>query len=241
MRIDKLLSNMGLGSRSEIKKHAKNGLIKINGQTHHNPAQIIDTEKDLVYFDDQLVEYKEFIYLMLNKPQGVVSATMDNFEDTVIDIMPEEFQSFKPFPVGRLDKDTEGLLILTNDGKLSHDLLSPKHHVDKKYFAIVQGPIGPKDILSFTKGLKLEDGYVTLPATLNVLKYDDLTNQSQCEVTIQEGKYHQVKRMFFAISSSVLYLKRIQMGSLKLDENLELGEFRILTDGEVELLKTKDV
>lgn len=173
---------------------------------------------------------------MMNKPQNVVSATEDNYDETVIDLLPHELQVFEPFPVGRLDKDTEGFLLITNDGKLAHNLLSPKKHVDKTYFAkIIGSPLTEKDVLKFKKGVTFKDhSYTCLPAELEILNTNDI---SECKITIKEGKFHQIKRMFEAIDREVIFLKRLTMGPLKLDETLELGDFRELNEDELTLMK----
>lgn len=236
MRIDKLLSNMGYGSRKEIKTDAKNGIITLNGVNIKDVSIQVDTDKDEIRYMDNLVKYREFIYIMMNKPQNVVSATEDNYDDTVIDLLPYELQVFDPFPVGRLDKDTEGLLLITNDGKLSHNLLSPKKHVDKLYYAKVEGsPLNEKDITKFKKGITFkDDSYTCLPAELEILNSSEI---SECNITIKEGKFHQIKRMFEAIDREVIYLKRLTMGPINLDNSLELGEFRELSEEEMQLLK----
>lgn len=237
IRIDKMLSNMGYGSRSEIKKFAKSGLIRLNDKIQKDVSQIIDSESDTIFFDDKIVQYQQYIYLLMNKPQGIVSATFDNVHRTVIDILPEEYQIYKPFPVGRLDIDTEGLLLITNDGKFSHDLLSPKKHIDKTYYVEVDGELLEKDIQTFIAGITLDDGYHTMPAILNILSSSK--ECASCTVVIQEGKFHQVKRMFAEIGRKVLFLKRIQIGSLELDKNLQKGEVRELLPEEIELLFKK--
>lgn len=236
MRIDKLLSNMGYGSRKEIKTDAKNGIITLNGVNIKDVSIQVDTDKDEIRYMDNLVKYREFIYIMMNKPQNVVSATEDNYDDTVIDLLPYELQVFDPFPVGRLDKDTEGLLLITNDGKLSHNLLSPKKHVDKLYYAKVEGsPLNEKDIAKFKKRITFkDDSYTCLPAELEILNSSEI---SECNITIKEGKFHQIKRMFEAIDREVIYLKRLTMGPINLDNSLELGEFRELSEEEMQLLK----
>lgn len=236
IRIDKMLSNMGLGSRKEIKADVKNGVVTINGIQVKDIALQVDLEKDEVKYMDEIVKYREFIYLMMNKPQNVVSATSDNHDETVIDLLPYELQVFDPFPVGRLDKDTEGFLLITNDGKLAHNLLSPKKHIDKTYFAKVEGlPLNEKDIVKFQKGITFKDNsYTCLPAHLEILTSSDI---SECHITIKEGKFHQIKRMFEALDREVIYLKRLTMGPLVLDETLELGEYRELNESEVEILK----
>lgn len=233
MRIDKMLANLGYGSRKEVKGLLKKGAVKINGEIVKDAKEHIDPNQDVVIINGQEVVYKEFIYLMMNKPGGVISATEDNRDETVIDLLEMEDQVYEPFPVGRLDKDTEGLLLITNDGQLSHRLLSPKKHVPKTYFAVIEGEVTDEDILAFSKGVTLDDGYETKPGELVILKSGLM---SDIELTITEGKFHQVKRMFQAVGKRVVYLKRISMGSLKLDETLELGEYRELTDEELEEL-----
>ncbi|WP_409302265.1 pseudouridine synthase [Peribacillus sp. SCS-155] len=237
MRIDKMLSNIGYGSRTEVKKLLKSGAVAVNEKVVKDPKEHVDTKADRVTVQGEDVEYREFIYLMMNKPPGVLSATEDHYQETVIDILEPEDAVFQPFPVGRLDKDTEGLLLLTNDGQLSHQLLSPKKHVPKTYFAAIEGEVTEDDIEAFKAGVTLDDGYVTKPGELAILK-QGLT--SDIELTITEGKFHQVKRMFEAVGKRVIYLKRISMGSLVLDEELGLGQYRELTDEELRLLKGKE-
>ncbi|MCT4663449.1 MAG: rRNA pseudouridine synthase [Tissierellales bacterium] len=234
MRLDKMLSNLGYGSRKEIRKMAKKGEIIVNGKGITKADMHIDTENDRVYVNGEKAVYREYIYIMLNKPQGVVSATSDYRDETVIDLIDESFWAFEPFPVGRLDKDTEGLLLLTNDGKLSHNLLSPKKHVDKTYYVEVCDELKEEDVIKFSKGVTIDGDYKCLPAELEILESGEI---SKAYVTIREGKFHQIKKMMLAIGNEVVYLKRMQMGSLKLDEHLELGEYRELSEEELELLK----
>lgn len=235
MRIDKLLANVGYGSRKEVKSLLKSGAVIVNEQVVKDAKAHVHPEVDHVTVHNERVVYREFIYLMMNKPQGLISATEDNFQETVIDILEPEDAAMEPFPVGRLDKDTEGLLLITNDGQLAHQLLSPKKHVPKTYFAVINSEVTESDIEEFSKGVTLDDGYHTKPGELKILK-SGLT--SDIELTIMEGKFHQVKRMFEAVGKRVVYLKRISMGTLKLDEALELGEYRELTDEELEALRT---
>ena len=212
-RIDKILSNLGYGSRSELKKFCKNGLVKVNGKVINNPGVQVDVENDEIIFDGEKVTYKEFIYLMLNKPDGYISATFDKRDPIVLDLIDKEDLVFEPFPVGRLDKDTEGLLVLTNDGQLAHRVLSPKKHVPKTYYAKIEGIVTEEDIKAFAEGVTLDDGYETMPAELIILKSDEI---SEIELTIHEGKFHQVKRMFESVDKKVIYLKRLSMGKLNL-------------------------
>lgn len=222
-RLDKMLGHVGYGTRKDIKSIVRAGRVSVNGQVASDSGMHVELESAVVVVDDKPVLYREHVYLMLNKPNGVVSATEDARDRTVIDLLDAQWQHFKLFPVGRLDKDTEGLLILTDDGKLAHRLLSPKHHVAKSYFACIDGRVTDSDVGAFQRGLTLSDGYKTLPAELSILVAADV---SQVEVTVYEGKFHQVKRMFEAVGKTVVYLKRIRMGSLELDTSLELGAYR---------------
>lgn len=233
MRLDKLLANMGYGSRKEVKQLLKEKAVTVDGVAVKDAAMKVDPETQDVSVYGERVVYTEFIYLMMNKPPGVISATEDRYDETVIDLLDPLAQHFKPFPVGRLDKDTEGLLLITNDGSLSHNLLSPKKHVPKTYYATIDGVVTDADIEAFRKGVELDDGYVTKPGELVILKSGDV---SEIELTIQEGKFHQVKRMFEAVGKKVTYLKRLSMGPLVLDETLELGDYRELTEEELAAL-----
>ncbi|MGE6412586.1 pseudouridine synthase [Planococcus kocurii] len=236
MRIDKFLSNMGFGSRKEVKILLKSTAVEVNGEIVRDPKIHVDEQTDQVAVEGEAVVYTEFIYLLMNKPQDVISATEDKYDQTVIDLLGEQEQHFEPFPVGRLDKDTEGFLLLTNDGKLAHELLSPKKHVDKTYYAVIEGQVTEEDTEAFKKGVALDDGYVTKPASLNIIESGA---ESKIELTITEGKFHQVKRMFESVGKRVVYLKRLSMGPLSLDPELGLGEYRHLTEEEVTSLKQR--
>lgn len=237
MRLDKFLVEMKKGSRSEVKKLIKSGRVTVDGQTVREPEQKFDPERAQISLDGQTVSYASFEYFMLNKPQGVVSATEDRRFQTVVDLI-DTARRKDLFPAGRLDIDTEGLLLITNDGQLAHQLLSPKKHVDKVYFARVEG-ILPSDVKEqFAKGLTLDGDVKTLPARLELLKEGPV---SEVRLTIHEGKFHQVKRMFEAVGCHVVYLKRLSMGSLVLDETLAPGEYRRLTDDELCALKGEEV
>jgi 16S rRNA pseudouridine516 synthase len=238
VRIDKLLANMGYGTRKEVKKLLKSGVVKIDDVIVKDAKTQVDPDTQVVTVWGEEVQYKRYIYLMMNKPQGVISATEDLTQETVVDLLEEEDRIFNPFPVGRLDKDTEGLLLLTNDGQLAHQLLSPKKHVPKTYFVVVDGEVTEEDVQLFRQGIVLDDGYQTKPAELVILKSG---LRSDVELTITEGKFHQVKRMFAAVGKRVVYLKRIQMGLLPLDETLAPGEYRELTDEEIALLKGEPI
>lgn len=233
LRLDKYLADMGMGTRSEIKTWIRKGRVKLNDEVCKKPETKVELMVDEVSLDERQIIYQGMIYLMLHKPMGVVSATTDNVNETVLDLIYEEPKK-DLFPVGRLDKDTEGFLLLTNDGDLAHRLLSPKKHVDKVYFAKVMGRVTEEDKMKFLEGVSLDDDFITLPAKLNILVCDEI---SEIELTIQEGKYHQVKRMFEAVGKEVIYLKRLSMGGLVLDPNLEPGEYRSLTEDEITYLK----
>ncbi len=266
-----MLGNLGFGSRSEVKQWVRQGSVTVNGVAAKDPGMQIRPEEDAVALDGEPVVYRETVYVMMNKPAGLVSATEDRRDRTVVDLLPDELRARAPFPVGRLDKDTEGLLLLTNDGKLAHDLLSPRKHVPKTYRALIEGETGERDAEAFAAGVTLDDGYVTLPARLRVLaaappgaepgdremaeamervrRTPELRRAelelaerhrsalSWIELTIQEGKFHQVKRMFEAVGQRVLYLRRSAMGPLSLDPALEPGQWRELTEAEMERLR----
>ena len=233
LRLDKYLADMGIGTRTEVKKAITKGRVRVNEETVKRPEIKIDTEKDHVFYQGQMVAYAEYEYYMLNKPAGVVSATEDKNDSTVLDLIDEK-QRKDLFPVGRLDKDTEGLLLITNDGELAHQLLSPKKHVDKVYFARIDGKVTEEDVRRFAEGIEIGEEKPTLPAHLAILKSDEI---SEIRLTIRAGKFHQVKRMFHAVGKEVIYLKRLQMGSLVLDSRLALGEYRKLTGQELEALR----
>ena len=234
-RLDKIISNLGYGSRKEIKSIIKKGFVEVDGVVVKDNGLSIDPEKSVIKINGEEVFYRKYIYLMMNKPDGVISATFDNNEETVIDLLEIDHQAFNPFPVGRLDKDTVGLLLLTNDGELNHRLISPKWHVDKVYYARIDKEVTEDDVKAFKKGITLDDGYLCKEARLEILSAGE--DGSEIEVTIQEGKYHQVKRMFEAVGKKVTYLQRIEFGGLTLDDDLEEGEYRELTEEELQLLK----
>ena len=235
MRLDKFLADMGKGTRSQIKEAARKGRIQINGIITKKPDTKVDPEKDTVLFDGSAVSYVTMEYYMLNKPQGVVSATEDGKYQTVIDLIDEKNRK-DLFPVGRLDIDTEGLLLITNDGMLAHRLLAPKKHVDKVYYAVCSGLVPDYAVDKFAEGLMLPDGLKCLPASLEILSKHEDKLVTEIQLTIREGKFHQVKRMMEAVGCPVTFLKRLTMGTLTLDETLKPGEYRILTAEELELL-----
>jgi 16S rRNA pseudouridine516 synthase len=230
VRLDKLLSGQGFGSRTEIKNLLKQGSVMINGKVVRIADYKTDPEQDDILVYSKQINYKKFAYYMLNKPQGIVSASNDPKERTVLDLLPKGLRRPGLFPAGRLDKDTEGLILITDDGMFAHDILSPRKHVDKKYFAIVDSPIEEQYIELFEKGLTLSDGYVCMPAKIEIIKNCE---NAQVYITLREGKYHQIKRMFLSFGTKVLYLKRISIGGLFLDNMLKIGEFKQLSESEV--------
>ncbi|WP_414048542.1 pseudouridine synthase [Macrococcus animalis] len=235
MRLDKFLSNHGVGSRKEVKALLKKKVITVNDLVVTKSDVKVNPEIDTIMVQGEIIHFEPYVYIMLNKPHGVVSSTQDK-DKTVIDLI-DGLDHYDLHPVGRLDKDTEGLLILTNDGQFSHDVLSPKKHVDKTYFAKIAGVVSYDTIKTFSKGVTLEDGYHTMPGDLSVISVDNNNQMSEINLVIQEGKFHQVKRMFEAVNMKVTYLKRIKMGDLFLDENLKVGEYKKLTQDEINLVR----
>ncbi len=230
IRLDKYLADMGIGTRSEVKADIKKGKININGIVVKDANLKIDTDKDKVLYQGNPIVYEEFEYYMLNKPAGVVSATTDKKDKTVVDLIASKKKK-DLFPVGRLDKDTEGLLIICNDGELCHNLLSPKKHIDKTYYVCLNDTLSKEAEDRVCKGVYIEKDVMSMPATLERISDDKVY------LTIQEGKFHQVKKMFHGVGLEVTYLKRVSMGGLKLDERLKEGEFRPLTKEEIDYLK----
>ncbi|HIY57392.1 MAG TPA: rRNA pseudouridine synthase [Candidatus Tetragenococcus pullicola] len=238
MRLDKFLADMALGSRKEVKKIIKKGNVKVNGKIITSDKFQVDEKCDLVFYKEEKINYQNEFYYLMNKPQGVITATTDNVDQTVMDLFQDSDYRLDLFPVGRLDKDTEGLLLITNDGPLAHHLLSPKHHVEKEYQATVSGIMSNKDVTAFFKGLTIDGDENCQPARLIIDSIDKDKEISSIRLILQEGKYHQVKRMVKAVGKEVLNLKRLRMGSLLLDENLDLGEYRELTKEEIAQLKS---
>lgn len=231
IRLDKYLCNSGKYTRSQAKELIKNKKVLVDGNLVVKPETKIDESQNIVV-EGQKISYFKYEYYMLNKPAGYVSATTDKHDPTVISLINSDMNDL--FPAGRLDKDTEGLLLITNDGELAHNLLSPRKHVDKKYFVRVSGKLTDDMIEQFKNGLVINEEFTTKPAILEILSEDT------CYVTIHEGKFHQIKRMFIAVGTEVIYLKRISMKNLVLDNNLKLGEYRQLTQEEVDDLKNKE-
>ncbi len=233
IRLDKFLADAGQGTRSEVKIKLKQCRVRVNGDVVKKPEIKINPDEDKVSIDGKELLFEEFQYYMLNKPAGVVSATKDDRDKTVIELIGEDKRR-DLFPVGRLDKDTEGLLIITNDGALANSLLAPGKHVDKCYFARIDGKVTEDTVKSFENGLDIGDEKLTAPATLII---EESGEESLVRIIITEGRYHQVKRMFEAVGMKVTYLKRLSMGSLCLDSSLGIGEYRRLTEHELDLLK----
>ena len=233
MRLDKLLAHLNCGSRKEVQAMIRAGRVQVNGAVERDPAAKVDSDTAQVILDGQTQHYQAQRYYMLNKPAGVITASRDARHATVLELFPEEMRRGL-FAVGRLDKDTEGLLIVTDDGALSHALMSPTRHVYKVYEAVVEGELLPDAEARFAKGLTLRDGTVCLPAHLERLPDDAV---QRVRVTLREGKYHQVKRMIAAVGGVVVQLRRVQLGGLRLDSGLAAGEFRALTDEELTLLQ----
>ncbi len=228
LRLDKFLCDVKVGSRSQVKEYLKKGMVKVNGEVVKRPEFKVDEKKDGISFQGKEILYKRYVYYMLNKPKGVVSATRDACR-TVTDLLKDTGYD-DLFPVGRLDKDTEGLLLMTNDGNLAHNLLSPKKHVEKKYYVELERTLGEEDRKALETGVDIGEERLTLPA-----KVEQITETS-IFLIITEGKYHQVKRMMQAVENEVVYLKRVAMGGLFLDENLPQGAYRELTEDEMGII-----
>lgn len=232
IRLDKFLAQMNMGTRSEVKNAIRKGKVTVNGEICKNADVKIDEIADVVCFENTQICYEKYVYFMLNKPAGVVSATKDNHDKTVLDLLHgENLQDV--FPVGRLDKDTEGLLLLTNDGELAHKLLSPKKHIPKTYFVRTKETVTSEQLEALERGVDIGEDALTLPAQAEMIA------EKEIFLTIYEGKFHQVKRMLKAVGNEVVYLKRQKMGNLLLDETLKLGEYRKLTTEEIEILNNR--
>ena len=232
MRIDKYISGCGYASRKDVKKLIKQGLVFIDGEVCKKPEEQTD-EDSIVEVDGERLIYREFVYLMLNKPQGCVSAVYDKKYPVVTEFVPEEYAHFEVYPVGRLDIDTEGLLILTNDGQFAHEMTSPKKDVYKRYFAVLDKPMEEKDVEIFEGGMEFKE------FTAKSAKLEITENPNEVYIEIAEGKFHQVKRMCERVGKTVTYLKRVAIGNLKLDKSLEKGEVRELTKDELDMLYKK--
>ncbi len=234
-RLDKIIASTGRFSRREVKALVRQGLVLVDGMPARSADEKADPERAEIAVNGEPIVYRRYTWLMLHKPAGVLSATEDGRGTTVLDLLPEELRRQGLFPVGRLDKDTEGLLLLTNEGGLAHDLLSPRHHVDKEYYVRTAGRLTPEDQAAFRAGMVLGDGLRCMPAELRILRAEE--TESEAAVTLREGKFHQVKRMLAARGKPVQYLKRVRMGNLTLDPQLQRGQFRFLTAQEVSALR----
>lgn len=234
IRLDKYLSEATAYSRKDVRALVKRGVITVNGTPAKAPDMKLDETTAEVVVDGEKILYRKFIYLMLNKPQGYLSATEDDHDPVVIDLLPKEYRHFQPFPVGRLDKDTEGLLLLTNDGQFDHELTSPKKNLYKRYYAELDAPAVPEDIETFRAGMEFKE-FIAKPAVLEI----DPDDPKKVYVEIAEGKFHQVKRMCERVGKTVLFLKRVSIGDLQLDETLESGKVRELTGNEYDLLMNR--
>lgn len=230
VRLDKLLADMGIASRKELKEMIRAGRVTVDGAVITAPETKVDGEHNSVALDGDVLKYARFHYYMLYKPCGVVTATEDKRQGTVLDLLPPELRRMGLFPVGRLDKDTSGLLLLTDDGEYAHRVISPKSEIVKLYYAMVDGRLDKADIAAFEKGLILADGTHCLPAKLELL------SENECTVAVMEGKYHQVRRMLASRSATVTKLKRLSIGALKLDENMREGDFRELDQSEANMV-----
>lgn len=233
IRLDKFLAQMNIGTRSEVKNAVRKGKVTVNGKVCKNAEEKIEESTDKVCYENREIVYERYVYYMLNKPAGVVSATKDNVDKTVMDLF-SDIPGKDLFPVGRLDKDTEGLLLITNDGELAHNLLSPKKHISKTYRVRTRDILTKEQLEALERGVDIGEDTITLPAEAEQIEEKELF------LTIYEGKFHQVKRMLKAVGNEVIYLERIKMGQLSLDETLPRGEFRKLTTDEVLLLKKEN-
>lgn len=235
MRLDKFLVEAGVGSRTEVKQLLKKKMVKVNDVVESSAKRHINEITDKITCQGQALTYEKYVYYLLNKPKGVISATEDNHHQTVLDLLDKKARDKAVFPVGRLDIDTHGLLLLTNNGPLAHAMLSPKRHIDKLYQAKVEGIMTDEDVEAFEKGIILED-FICQPAQLVIKEIDNLTQTTIVQITIKEGKFHQIKRMVAACGKKVVDLQRLGMGPLALEKNLSLGQWRHLTSEELERL-----
>ena len=233
MRLDKFISTTTTLSRAEAKKIIKKGIL-INDILVKSPDYKVDEINDQVILNGDRLFYQKYVYIMMNKPQNVISATDDVIDKTVVDLLEEKDRIYKVFPVGRLDKDTEGLMLLTNDGDLAHKLISPKKDVEKKYYVEVSGELKEEHLVLVKEGLVIDEGYKCKSARLEIIESSEVNSIAYIYIT--EGKFHQVKRMMKALGTTVTYLKRLSIGTLELDKNLKLGEYRYLTDKEIKNL-----
>lgn len=237
VRLDKFLADNGIGTRSKVRELIKKGLIKVNSDVAKKPDIKLDTQRDEVIYNGGKIKYQRYHYYILNKPAGFITATTDSRDKTVMDIL-SEVPYKNMFPVGRLDKDTEGLLLITDDGDLAHKLLAPKNHIDKTYFVKCSGVISTEDIDMLENGIDIGDDKPTMPAEVILTASDDEKNTSELLLTIREGRFHQVKRMIKAVGKTVIYLERVGFGSIRLDDSIKRGQYRRLSEAEIEELKS---
>lgn len=240
MRLDKYLVDCSVGTRSQVKTYLKKKLVTVNDKVETSGKLQVDENADVISFQGQVLNHEKYLYYMMNKPRGVISATEDNQHRTVLDLLVDKARAKEVFPVGRLDIDTHGLLFLTNNGKLAHAMLSPKHHVDKRYRAKVDGIMTAEDQDAFAKGIELKD-FTCQPAQLEIIEIDETAQTSLVDITIREGKFHQVKRMVGACGKKVTDLQRLEMGPLALDPKLPIGDWRLLTENELKSLEIFEV
>ncbi len=233
-RLDRFLSNQLNISRAEAKELIKKRLVTVNGETARLYDMKLDPDRDEVCAEGKAVRYREHIYIMLNKPAGVVCATRDRLSETVLELIPPELRREGLFPAGRLDKDTEGFVLITDDGAFAHEILSPKKHVDKRYFAVLEKPVSETDTAVFASGIEIDGGEICLPAKLEITD-----NSKEVYITLREGKYHQIKRMAEAVNNKIVYLKRVSIGKLELDPNLAPGQCREILHKEIQKIYAK--
>ncbi len=233
-RLDRFLSNQLCISRAQAKELIKKRLVTVNGETARLYDMKLDPDRDEVCSEGKAVRYREHIYIMLNKPAGVVCATRDRLSETVLELIPPELRREGLFPAGRLDKDTEGFVLITDDGAFAHEILSPKKHVDKRYFAVLEKPVSETDTAAFASGMEIDGGEICLPSKLEITD-----NPKEVYITLQEGKYHQIKRMAEAVNNKIVYLKRVSIGKLELDPNLAPGQCREILHKEIQKIYAK--
>jgi len=236
IRLDKFISNSSKYSRNEVKKIIKSGRVTVDEIKVKNADIKIDIDKNIIKIDNKQIIYRKYTYIMINKPKGVICATSDNNEKTIIDLLKDDYKNMNLFPVGRLDKDTVGLVIITNDGEFAHNSLSPKKHITKTYYAKIKGVVTEEDIIKFKNGITIDNGYKCKSSSIEIMKIEKENNISHINIEISEGKFHQIKRMFEAINKKVIYLKRIKFYDIILDKNLKEGQYRELNEKEMSII-----
>jgi len=236
IRLDKFISNSSKYSRNETKKIIKSGRVTVDGIKVKNIDAKIEIDKNVIKIDNKQIIYRKYTYIMINKPKDIICATIDNNEKTIIDLLEDDYRNMNLFPVGRLDKDTVGLVIITNDGEFAHNSLSPKKHITKTYYAKIKGIVTGEDIIKFKDGIIIDGGYKCKSSNIEIIKIEKENNISNINIEIREGKFHQIKRMFEAVNKKVLYLKRIKFYDIILDKNLNEGEYRELNEKEMSII-----